>query len=133
MTVIFPGGDFFDFILKTVIKNNSLAGNIPVIKSFLFSFLCVGRRGEGRREGRGRGREPIAVHLPCARSHSNASMLAGVLVDRFFPQCLVEEKKEEKEKEKEQEQEHEQEQEQEHEQEKEQEEKKKKKKSEKER
>ena len=53
----------------------------------------------------------------------------SLLVDRFFTQCLVEEKKEEQEQEKEKEQEQEQEQEQE----KEQEEKKKKKKSEKER
>ena len=29
------------------------------------------------------------MHLPCARSHANASKLAAVLVDRFFPQCLV--------------------------------------------
>ena len=72
MTVIFPGGEFLEFI-KTVIKNKFLAGNIPVIKSSLLFFLCVGRE-----------REPIAVHLPCARSHSNASMLAAVLVDRFL-------------------------------------------------
>ena len=29
------------------------------------------------------------MHLPCAKSPSNASLLAAVLVDRFFPWCLV--------------------------------------------
>ena len=66
-------------LIKTVIKNKFLAGNIPVIKSSL-SFFWVWEGGR-----RGGGREPTAVHLPCARSHSNASMLAAVLVDRFFP------------------------------------------------
>ena len=72
----------FGIYLKTVSKNKFLAGNIPVIKSSL-SFLFLVEEGGG--EERGGGREPTAVHLPCARSHSNASMLAAVLVDRFFP------------------------------------------------
>ena len=45
--------------------------------------------GEGRREGRGGGREPTAVHLPCARSHSNASKLDAVFVDQCSVQCLL--------------------------------------------
>ena len=50
------------------------------MKSSLFFSVWEGGR---REEGRG-GREPTAVHLPCTRSHSNASMLAAVLVDRFL-------------------------------------------------
>ena len=38
MTVIFPGGEFLEFIFKTVIKNKFLAGNIPVIKRSLLHF-----------------------------------------------------------------------------------------------
>ena len=68
--------------------HNSFAGNILAIKKFLLSFKRQGG-GEGRREGRRGGRGPIVVHLPCARSPSNASLLAAVLVDRFFHWCLV--------------------------------------------
>ena len=74
-------------LLKTVIQNKFIARNIPAIKNFLFFLGWEGEKGGGREEGGGR--EPTAVHLPCARSHSNASMLATVLVDRFFPYCLV--------------------------------------------
>ena len=66
------------------------------------SLLFLWRRGrEGRREVRRGGREPTAVHVPCARSHSNASKLPTVLVDRFFPQCLVARREEREEKEEE--------------------------------
>ena len=37
-----------------------------------------------------------AVHLPCARSHSNASKLDAVLVDQFFPWCWVARREEER-------------------------------------
>ena len=92
MTVISPGGDFLNQY-KTVMQNNSLDGNIPVIKSLLF---CGGGR-EGRREGRGGGREPTV--------HSNASKLAAVLVDSFFPHCLVVRREERREKREEEEEE----------------------------
>ena len=51
MTVIFPGGEFLELILNRN-KNNSLAGNIPVIKR---SSFLMGRGGgrKGRREERG--------------------------------------------------------------------------------
>ena len=75
-------------IQELVRKINSSPEIFLVLK--VSSFFFLRRRGrEGRREERGGGREPTAVHLPCARSHSNASKLAAVLVDRFFPQCFV--------------------------------------------
>ena len=41
--------------------------------------------GSGEEEGR----EPTAVHLPCARSLSHASKLAANFVDQCFVQCLL--------------------------------------------
>ena len=70
MTVIFPGGDFLEFI-KHCNKNKFLAGNIPVIKSSLL-FLRRRRGEKGGGSGEEEGRQPTAVHLPCARSHSHA-------------------------------------------------------------
>ena len=99
MTVISPVVDFFWINIKTVIQNNSLAGNIHVIKSPLFFFSGCGREGGGRREERRGGRRrggnipcnslAVALNLPCATSHSNASKLDAVFVDQCFVQCLL--------------------------------------------
>ena len=40
MTVIFPGGEFLEFIYNRN-KNNSLAGNIPVIKKVPLRFFLL--------------------------------------------------------------------------------------------
>ena len=53
-----------------------------------------GRREE-RREGRRRGGNipcnslAVAMNVPCATSHSNASKLDAVFVDQCFVQCLL--------------------------------------------
>ena len=95
MTVIFTGGDFFEFI-KNCNKNKFIAGNIPVIKSPLFFFwVWEGGRREERRGGRRRGGNlpcnslAVAMNVPCATSHSNASKLDAVFVDQCFVQCLL--------------------------------------------
>ena len=68
----------------------------------------MGGREEGgeRRRGRKVRNIPcnslaVAMNLPCATSHSNASKLDAVLVDQSFTQCLVtrEEKRREKRRE----------------------------------
>ena len=53
--------------------------------------------GEGRREGRGGGRDAVNVHLSCAISHSNASKLDAVLVDQCFSVWWREERREKRE------------------------------------
>ena len=71
-------------------QNKSLAEYIPVIQSFLLFSGC-GREGGGRRRG---GNIPcnsfaVAMNVPCATSHSNASKLDAMFVDQCFIQCLL--------------------------------------------
>ena len=88
-----PGGDFLELILNC--KNKFLDGNMHVIKSPLSFSGWEGGRREERRGGRRRGWNipcnslAVAMNVPCATSHSNASKLDAVFVDQCFVQCLL--------------------------------------------
>ena len=91
---------FFEFI-KTVMVKNSLAGCLSVITDVGF-FSWWEREGRGGRERGGNipcNSLAVAMNVPCATSHSNASKLDAVFVVQCFMQCLLvrrEEKREER-------------------------------------
>ena len=68
------------------------------MKSSLLFFFSGWKGGEGRREGRGGGRDAVNVHLSCAISHSNASKLDAVLIDQCFTVFGGEKREERREK-----------------------------------
>ena len=101
MTVIFPGGDFLEFILNRN-KNKFLAGNIPVIKSSLFRFF-VRWKGRGREEGGERRRGDNRLLCTCrAPDHMQTpqSWTSRLLISALHSVCWREGKRGEKEEDK---------------------------------
>ena len=91
MTVLSPGVDFSELILNfnTIQfprRKYSCNKKVPSL------FSVCGREGGGRREEEGGGEGnslAVAMNVPCATSHSNASKLDAVFVDQCFVQCLL--------------------------------------------
>ena len=90
MTVIFPGGDFLEFILNCN-KNKFLAGNIPVIKSSLFEVVVLveERRRRGWKNRHMRDNIPCREACAVKLAPDHTSKLDAVLVDPCFIQCLL--------------------------------------------
>ena len=97
MTVIFPGGDFLEFISKTV-KNKFLAGNIPVIKVPTFLRKERERREEGVEMRRRENRLLCTCRAP-DHMQTPQSWTSRLLISALHSVCWRERKREEKEEE----------------------------------